>query len=273
MPRTDPPRGFDRELGPGGLETRTLDVALAQVRAADSDDGRLLVGYGSVFDTPYRVQGFFSVWDEEVAAGAFTDAIGGGADVRSMRNHDTNYLLGRTTTGTLRLEEDDTGLRYEVDINPDDPTALSTLAQVDRGDIDGSSIWFRIEKQEWTYPNDDNGLEVPRRRLLQIRPLFEVGPVVFPASPTTSVGARTGEIVDAVLRSAGVDQPGERARLAAELLADPSAAVELLNAIDGARRRVPDDADEPAGRPGTTARELEMRRRRGRGLAAMHGLD
>ena len=35
--------------------------------------------------------------------------------------------------------------------------------KVARGDVTGSSIWFRVIRQEWTVATEDNGLErVPR---------------------------------------------------------------------------------------------------------------
>lgn len=279
MPHDNAPRGFDRELGPGGLESRTTPVARAEVRAEGDDDELLLVGYGATFDEPFRIGGFFSEWDEEVAAGAFTDAIKAGADVRSMRNHDTSFLLGRTTNGTLRLSEDDHGLKYEVDINPDDPAAMGTYAQVKRGDIDGSSIWFRVEEQKWQYPNDDNGLEVPKRTILKVNPLYETGPVVFPANTSADVSARSaGPLVDAVLRSAGVTEDLERAELAQRLLSDPAAAEAELR---GLFARLPDlrEAVCACGDEGRLAdgddgdAEIERRHRVARGMAARYGLQ
>lgn len=280
-PDTQAPRGFERELGPGGLETRNLPIAHAEIRAAKDGKKRQLVGYGSVFDTPFRM-GTWEEWDEEVASGAFTDAIKDDADIRSMRNHDTNYLLGRTTNGSLRVEEDDTGLRYEVDINEDDPSAMATYAQVERGDIDGSSIWFRVEEQKWTYPTKDNGLEVPKRTILKINPLFEVGCVVFPANEAAGVGVgRSSELVDAMLRSAGVTGDIERAELANRLLSDPaSAEQELRSLFDRApqlRAAVCgcDTDPEGAGRladPDDVRAEVERRQRVARGLAARTGL-
>lgn len=271
-----PPKGFDREVGPGGLETRTVAAVTAgiEARAADADDGPMLSGYGAVTDKPFRIGGFFSEWDEEVASGAFEDVLADDPDVRSMFNHDTNWLLGRTTSGSLRLEEDDTGLRYEVDVNPDDPNAMSVHARVDRGDVDGSSIWFRVERQEWTYPSEKNGLKVPKRRILSINPLYETGPVVFPANPAAGVSARSNDVIDAVLRSAGIEDDRRRADLAASLLADPeSIGTELRELF----RSAPDpihggDAARGDAAAADIRNELERRNRTARGMAARYGL-
>lgn len=227
--RSTPPEGFEREVGPGGLETRALPGKERLEARAKADGKRMLSGYGSVFNQRATIAGWFYEWDEEVAPGAWAKSISEG-DIRSMFNHDTNWLLGRTKSGSLRLEEDDTGLLYETDINADDPNALSVYARVERGDVDGSSIWFRIIRQEWTEPTDDNGLERPLRRILEGE-LFEAGPVVFPAFPQTTVSARSSEVLDRVLRAAGVDKASRRARQAAEWLSDPASAEQEIRSL------------------------------------------
>lgn len=219
MTRNSRPEGFTREQGPGGLEVRTVGTATGEVRAEGDSEAPQLIGYGSVFDQRATIEGFFFEWDEEVAPGAWAKSISEG-DIRSMFNHDEAWLLGRTKSGSLRLSEDKEGLLYEVDINPDDTNAMSVHAKVARGDVDGSSVWFRVIREEWTEPTDDNGLERPLRRITEAS-LFETGPVVFPAFEQTSVAARSMNVLDGVLRSAGVTKDGRRARLAADLLANP----------------------------------------------------
>ncbi len=217
------PDGFERECGPGGLELRSLPAVVAGLEARAADDGGkpVIYGLGSVSNQRTTIEGFFSDWDEEVAPEAWDKSIRD-ADVRAMMNHDTNWLLGRTKSGTLRLARVDAGLSYEIDVNPDDPNAMSVHARVARGDIDGSSVWFRVIRQEWTQPTEANGLERPLRRILEAQ-LFETGPVVFPAFKQTTSAVRSLRPVDAVLRAVGVSSPGRRARIAADLLADPDA--------------------------------------------------
>ncbi len=184
------PQGFEREQGPGGIEVRALARA-PRTRAAGDDTAPVIAGYGAVTGVVTTIEGWFSEWDEEIAPGAFADSLDGDADVRSMFNHDTDRLLGRSTAGSLRLEEDSTGLAYEVDINTDDPNAMSVHAQVARGDVSGSSIWFYVAAETWEYPDEDNGLERAKRTITRIKPLVETGPVVFPAFTTTTAAARS----------------------------------------------------------------------------------
>lgn len=223
------PDGFEREMGPGGLEVRTIPGKERLEARATADGKKMLVGYGSVFNQSTTIGGFFYSWDEEVAPGTWDKSISEG-DIRSMFNHDTNWLLGRTSNETLRLSSDKTGLRYETDINADVAHAVSVHAMVERGEVDGSSVWFRVIREEWTEPTEDNGLERPRRRITEAE-LIETGPVVFPAFTQTTVTARGLSLVDRTLRSAGIDKASRRARLAADLLSDPAALESELRSL------------------------------------------
>lgn len=51
---------------------------------------------------------------EKFQRGAFTEWLAAGNDVRGLYEHDHSMLLGRTRSGTLKLEEDETGLRFEL---------------------------------------------------------------------------------------------------------------------------------------------------------------
>jgi len=220
MGKRDTPERLRRDLPDGALETRDSPAVGGVTVRADDDGGEPVIeGYGSVSDTPSRVGGMFAEWDEEVAPGAWSCALEDGADVRSMFNHDKNQLLARTVAGDLRLSEDSEGLRYEIDVDRNDPDVMRVYAKVKRGNVSGSSVWFRVLRQEFTTPTEENGLDVPKRRILEGE-LFETGPVVFPAFETTTAVAREARVVDGVLRSAGVDAE-QRARLTSDLLSDP----------------------------------------------------
>lgn len=211
------PAQFRNEFPEGALEVRSLP-GIAEARAADDGSPPRIAGLGSVYGQRVTL-GWWFEWDEEVMPGAWSATISkDGADIRSMFNHDPNRLLGRTTAGTLRLSDTADGLRYEVDVNPDDANAMSVWAQVERGDVSGASVWFRVTREQWTEPTDDNGLERPLRQIFEAE-LFEVGPVVFPAFPTTTASAARS--LDSMLRGAGVTKSSRRARLTADLLSDP----------------------------------------------------
>jgi uncharacterized protein len=144
------------------------------------------VGYAAVYDSETVIRGGFD-FREVVAPGAFDGALSRPDDVAALFNHDPNKLLGRLKSGSLRLASDATGLRYEVDINPADPQAQSVMAQVARGDVDGSSFSFIVTDDSWEAPA--KGQALPLRRIRNVQ-LIDVAPVVFPAYGATSVSAR-----------------------------------------------------------------------------------
>lgn len=215
-------RGVARTKPRVDTRGRVLVDGTVQMRAADGDDGPIIEGLGTVYNTP-TVIGRYYPFRETFAAGAFSKTIADGADVRSMRNHDPNLLLGRTAADTLELWETDAGLHYRTQVNANDPTAMSTHAQVKRGDIDGSSIWFSVVRETWTFADDDNGLDMDEVVVEEAK-LFETGPVVFPAYETTTSEARQA---DGLIRLAGMPDQTHR-DLVVEALNDPEQLLAVL---------------------------------------------
>lgn len=213
------PVEFRNETPEGSLEIRSFDTGFTETRA--DGDAPTISGLASVYNQRTTLGHFFQ-WDEEVIPGAWSRSITrDGADIFSMFNHDPNRLLGRTSAGTLRLTDEPGGLKYEVNVNPDDSNAMSVFSQVERQDVSGASVWFRVIGETWTEPTEDNGLERPLRQITEAE-LFEAGPVVMPAFPqTTATAARS---LDAVLHNAGIDK--RRASLTAELLTAPPSEIE-----------------------------------------------
>ena len=162
------------------IERRIIATQL-EVRAA-GDAPASLVGYAAVFNRDAVIAGMFR---ERIAAGAFESAIRED-DVRALFNHDPNCVLGRNTAGTLRLTEDETGLRYEVD-PPDTQIARDLMVSIKRGDVNQSSFGFQVVREEWSTP--ENRAELPTRTILEAR-LFDVSPVTYPAYEETTAEAR-----------------------------------------------------------------------------------
>jgi HK97 family phage prohead protease len=155
-------------------------TASAKVEVRAEGTTKRIVGYGAVFNRETVIAGLFR---ETISPGAFAPVLG--ADVRSLYNHDPNYVLGRTASGTLTISEDATGLRYEV--TP--PAARAdVLEALERGDVTGSSFGFRVKRDEWTRPA--TAAELPLRTIHEFEELLDVGPVTFPAYEETSAEAR-----------------------------------------------------------------------------------
>lgn len=162
------------------LIARTLSLT-PELRAADGESR--LVGYAAVFNQRTEIGGW---WIEEIAPGAFRDAIANGADVVALYNHEPDHVLGRTTAGTLTLREDETGLLYEI-TPPDTQLARDLVENVRKRNITGSSIGFTVRAEEWVRPATPT--ELPLRRITEVEWLRDVGPVTFPAYEQTTADA------------------------------------------------------------------------------------
>ena len=171
-------------------EVRTIPATGLKIETrVDPDTGdevKVLEGHAAVFDSDSEDMGFI----EQIAPGAFEDAIKI-SDVRGLFNHNPDNLLGRTPD-TMRLSEDKTGLKFEIDL-PDTQVARDVHALVERGDITGNSFAFIVAEDEWNHEVDP-----PTRRITRVSELFDAGPVTYPAYPETTVSARCLEhIVEA----------------------------------------------------------------------------
>jgi HK97 family phage prohead protease len=166
-------------------ERRTIAYPVEIRAGADRPN---LSGYAAVFGEITEIAGLFK---EQIAPGAFAEAVTRD-DVRSLFNHDSNYVLGRTTAGTLRLVEDDKGLRYDVD-PPDTTWARDLMVSVQRGDVSQSSFAFEVTEESWDYGQKG---DMPIRTISNVR-LYDVSPVTYPAYASTSVSARSLEAAKA----------------------------------------------------------------------------
>lgn len=125
--------------------------------------------------------GLFKRFQEEFRKGAFADSLES-EDQRFLWSHDTSKVLGRTKNNTLRLFEDELGLRFELDL-PDTTLGDDTYKTIKRGDVDGVSFGFKKEEDEWA-----DG-DVTLRSITKAK-LLEVSAVAFPAYPDSGVSAR-----------------------------------------------------------------------------------
>jgi uncharacterized protein len=153
-------------------EQRTIDV---DVEAIDTR-GRTLHGYAAVYNLKSEDLGGFR---ERIAPGAFRSVLD--ADVRALLNHDPSQVLGRTKSGTLRLFDEQRGLRFEVDL-PDSPLGENVREAVRRKDIDGASFRFQVDQESW---------QGDLRTVESVKQLKDITVATFGAYPAASVELRT----------------------------------------------------------------------------------
>jgi len=185
-------------------EQRAVNEAPAMLRRDDDAAVRpQLAGYAAVFGQETVIRTAFGDFREVIEPGAFTASLA--SDVRAVINHDPNLLLGRTTSGTLRLSEDTHGLRYEVD-PPDTSYADDLLVSVQRGDITQSSFAFSIPEDGQVWDKPTRRGDLPLRRIRKVE-LYDVSPVTYPAYSQTSVSARASEMAHALTVTTDCEPP------------------------------------------------------------------
>ena len=146
--------------------------------------GGVITGYAAVFFSPgnpgteYRLAPEIL---ERIDRGAFDRALREKDDVRALFNHRSDFVLGRTSPGTLRLSIDARGLRYAIDVGST-TIGQDVLQHVRRGDVTGSSFAFFTDMESWT---DDGPQSV---RTVESVTLLDVGPCTYPAYTGATAG-------------------------------------------------------------------------------------
>lgn len=162
------------------FEFASDDELIIETRA----DGRAsIVGYAAVYNRLSLDLGGFR---EEILPGAFDKILNrqrGRQDVVALFNHDSNIVLGRTSSGTLELSSDDKGLRYVV---TPPASRADVMELVARRDVAGSSFAFTVGKDGEAFRTAENGQAI--RQIREVSGLYDVGPVLVPAYPSTTAG-------------------------------------------------------------------------------------
>lgn len=135
-------------------------------------EGKTVRGYAAVYNSDSEWMGGFY---EQIATGAFDDVLDN--DVRAYFNHDENLLLGRVSSGTLRIGTDKRGLYYEVDL-PNTTYANDLVELMKRGDVNQSSFAFLIDQDRWEQRDGKT-----YRIIEKVSRLLDVSPVSQPAYP------------------------------------------------------------------------------------------
>lgn len=183
----------ERKASMTNRETRDFETHF-EIR--EEGDGMTFVGYAAKFDQPSENLGGFV---EYVERGAFSRSLKSRNDVMLLWNHDAGEPLASTRSGTMKLTEDEVGLRVEARLPQ--TTRGKDLAILLRDGIVGKmSFGFNVIKDSWNAEGNE-------RRLKSVR-LFEVSAVVWPAYTSTSASVR------------GLDLVAQRASVDADELAD-----------------------------------------------------
>ena len=213
-------------------ETRAFSF---EVRAEQNEEhGTFITGTPIVFNQEEQLfDPFIGNYRESISPEA----------LRQTDLKDVPFLVGHNTSGvplarsrnnnessTMQLKVTEAGMVIRADLDVEgNPEAKTLYSAVKRGDMNGMSFMFTVDKDAWEDIDTDN----PKRTIMSIRKVYEVSAVAFPAYKGTSIQAASeGEApegVKASLESARKQLAEERAREAED--ARRTAAFERLEKL------------------------------------------
>ena len=200
---------------------RTMPVDGAELREVGESTVRF-EGYASITGVPYEVHDMFGSFLETIEPGAFKRTLNRHPDVQFLVNHG-GIALARTTSGTMTLREDKTGLHVSADLDARMGPVRDLRIAIERGDMDQMSFAFRVPQGGDSWNEDYN----ERSIFETVLDRGDVSAVNQGANPHTFAAVRSfaGELgVDveqlaAAVRSLSTDTPDPEAAALVERVA------------------------------------------------------
>ena len=164
------------------LSAYEVRVNNADWELRETAEGMTFEGYAAIFNSPsHPLTGSprSGTFTERIAPGAFIRSLKSRNDIKLLWNHDSSDVLGSTRAGTLKLVEDERGLRVTAQL-PNTTAGRDAAELLKRGDVDAMSFGFTVPRNgdEWSA----DGTE----RILREVMLHEVSIVAFPAYEETA---------------------------------------------------------------------------------------
>jgi len=129
-------------------------------------------------------------FEEVILPGAFDYALSKEYDIRCLFNHEAELILGRTKADTCKVFVNaDGNLEYTWVPDYENPTHMSVVRSIMRGDITQSSFAFTIKEQMWS--DSEKYGQMGKRTIRVIEDLYDVSPVTYPAYADTEADARS----------------------------------------------------------------------------------
>ncbi|HEY9437879.1 MAG TPA: HK97 family phage prohead protease, partial [Streptomyces sp.] len=182
-------------------------TAAFELRADDeAGDGLTLDGIAATFGQPTEIDSWEGTFTEQIRKGAFRKTLRENTPVMQF-DHGHHPLIGSIPIGSITdLRETDEGLAVRARLS-DNWLIQPVRDAIAERSITGMSFRFSVVREEWhdaagkrVRPEElDQLLWNPGERgplmrtLVEVR-LHELGPVVFPAYASTSVGVRAASL-------------------------------------------------------------------------------
>lgn len=142
-----------------------------------NSDNKTLSGYAILYGVESRtISERGRTFREIIKRGAFDINPTADHDVKLYFNHDTSMPLARQKNGSLRLFEDQKGIRFEADL-PDTTLGNDIRELINKGILTGEmSFGFSVRKDKW---------ESHDKRTVEEGKLYEISVVTDAAYPQT----------------------------------------------------------------------------------------
>jgi len=187
-------------------EYRKIDADQLETRKSES--GEMIVeGYATTFNQPYRLMGDEKITvNEQVDRNAFreTDMT----DVIMQYDHE-GPVFARISNGTLRLEEDEHGLKVTADLGGTE-RGRQLFEEIAGGYTNKMSFGFTVTGEKKERSKDAEGHVTILRTITRIGKLYDVSAVSLPANDATEISSRT--ISDGLIAEAAEEIRAEEER-------------------------------------------------------------
>lgn len=151
----------------------------------ENPQSRRFSGYAAKFNIPSQPLGYYEPLVESIRKGAFKRSLANkDQEVIWNYEHNDGKILGRKSSGTVSIVEDDVGLRVEGDI-PETSYGNDIIVSMKRKDLKYMSFAFVTQKDSL-----DRSTTPMKRELIDVD-LYDVAIVVNPAYLQTEAGLRS----------------------------------------------------------------------------------
>ena len=166
------------------------------------DESNEVVGYASTFDTYMLYEENGVKLYERIDPKAFDDADM--SDVVFLRDH-AGRVLARTKNGSVQLWTDEHGLASKTNLGLTG-AAKEMLEDISVGNYTQMSFSFVVKRDHYDWINDEECIRV----IDEVKKLYDISAVAFPANPYTEIGLNARDAFH------GVMEKRQAERLAAE---------------------------------------------------------
>ena len=159
-----------------------MEIRKVELRKIGSPEEPILTGYAARYNSPSEELYFGG--REVILPGAFSEALVSNKDIFALVDHDDSKVIARRSNDTLKLVEDNQGLRVEIKPNVGTSYGKDIVSLVERKDITGMSIGMIVKDDEMSK------VDGKRSRTIKAAELLEVSIVASPAYSETNITRR-----------------------------------------------------------------------------------